>query len=158
METKFVDILNVIKEFDYTNSDAPLNETGSRYSLAGIVSQFDGAFNNGDNNLYSCANKVDAMKFVTAEIAQRDGLIKAPEKAVPVVSDSVVQDINQRAKELNEMLSKIVQTFVDVLVVTTKTIEDNTKTMQELKDIVSGISPEKAEALEAEEPEEDFER
>lgn len=148
------DILNIMKEYDYSHDDV-LNKESSRYSLGGVVSQYDGAFNNGDGLLYSAANKIDAMKFIINEIEQREHPkeeIKTNTSDITIpVQNEVVEDITKRAKELDELLSKLVKTFVDVLVVTTKTIENNTKAMRDLQSTLKGESS-KDEEEEYDEP------
>ncbi len=149
-----IDILDVIKEYDYSHDDV-LNHAASRYSLSGVVSQYDGAFNNGDGLLYSAANKVEAMKFILNEIENREHpkqTVKQETAEVTLpIQNEVVEDITKRAKELDELLSKLVKTFVDVLVVTTKTIENNTKAMQELQNTLKGDTSGKEEEEEEEE-------
>ncbi len=150
-----IDILNVIKEYDFSQAEGGqfLNANGSRYSLAGVVGQYDGKFNNGDGILYSSANKVDAMKFIASEIAQREHLIEKPAEKSAVIPAQVADEVGSRAKELDLFLTKLVQTFVEV-------IENNTRAMQELKAAVSNIRAEKEEPddPELDEFEEEFDK
>ena len=163
-----IDILDIIKEYDFSQNDI-LNVNGSRYSLAGVAEQYEGKYNNGDGKLYSVQNKLDAMIGVTDVISKKLGFTKTTvkdikdiaEKEVAVDKD-VLESTKSRAQEIDEMMSKLIEAFKDVLVVTTlKTIEDNTKAMKELTNaIMNGGTPKEdiKTADEYEDPEEDIER
>ena len=156
-----IDILDIIKEFDFSQNDI-LNVNGSRYSLAGVAEQYEGKYNNGDGKLYSVQNKLDAMIGITDVISEKLGFKTKdiPEKTVSV-EKGVIDSTKSRAQEIDEMMSKLIEAFKDVLVVTTlKTIEDNTKAMKELTNAImnGGTTRGDKSNEEYEEPEEDIER